>query len=101
MGNLGLYQEITTLAKSLGGVDNLIKAIETGAVKKAAPALLAAGAVAGVGISKGATVLWAKYKESGVTAAEAKAKLKAIIEERMKSDDADAGPDGNPDTADS
>lgn len=47
MGNLGKYQDITALAKSLGGVDNLIKKIEAGAVAKAAPKLLAAGVVVG------------------------------------------------------
>ena len=47
MGNLGKYQEITELAKSLGGVENLVKFIEDGAVSKAAPKLVAAGVVAG------------------------------------------------------
>ena len=39
MSNLGAFQEITTAAKAAGGVDLLIKAIEKGAVQKAAPSL--------------------------------------------------------------
>lgn len=94
MGNLGPYQEITTLAKSMGGVDALIKSIELDAVKKAAPVLLGVGAVIGIGAKQGIDASkrgWAKYKESGTTATSAKEQLKAIIENSMKKDDHDEG----------
>jgi hypothetical protein len=99
MGNLGPYQDITTLAKKLGGVDNLIKTIEFDAVKRAAPVLLGVGLGLGALVGAGARPAiaagkrgWAKYKESGVAAAEAKEQLKAIVEESMKSNDANEGP---------
>jgi len=44
MGNLGRYQDIVTEAKQLDGVDNLINAIEAGAVAKASPKIFAKGA---------------------------------------------------------
>jgi hypothetical protein len=100
MGNLGPYQDITTLAKKLGGVDNLIKTIEFDAVKRAAPVLLGVGVGVGALVGAGARPAidagkrgWAKYKESGVAAAEAKEQLKAIVEESVNSGDADEGPD--------
>lgn len=99
MGNLGLYQEITTLAKSMGGVDKMIKTIEFDAVKKAAPVLLGVGALIGAGakpVFDAGKRGWAKYKDSGAAAAEAKEQLKAIVEESMNADDADEGPAGGP-----
>jgi hypothetical protein len=95
MGNLGPYEEITTLAKRLGGVDNLIKSIEVDAVKKAAPVLLGVGAVIGLGAKQAIDAGkrgWTKYKASGATAAAAKEQLKAIVEESMKADEADESP---------
>jgi hypothetical protein len=104
VSNLGPYQEITTLAKSLGGVDKMIKTIESDAAKKvlmkAGPVLLAVGALAGVGATKGIDAgknAWAKYKEGEAAAAEAKEQLKAIVEESTNSDDPDEGPAGEPD----
>ncbi|WP_139007021.1 hypothetical protein [Arthrobacter crystallopoietes] len=104
MGNLGHYQDITTLAKKLGGVDNLIKTIEVGAAKKAlkktGPVLLGVGALVGAGATKGIDSGmrgWAKYKESQAAAAEAKEQLKSVVEESVKLDDADDRPTGSSD----
>ncbi|WP_422758472.1 hypothetical protein [Paenarthrobacter sp. C1] len=97
MGNLGPYQDITTLAKSLGGVDKLIKSIEYDAVKKSAPVLLGVGALIGVGakpIFDAGKRGWAKYKGSGAAAAEAKDQLKAVVEESMTSNDSDGDSSG-------
>ncbi len=44
MSNLGAYQEFVTAAARMGGVENMIRTIESGAVAKAAPALLGKGA---------------------------------------------------------
>lgn len=44
MSNLGRYQEFTTAAKAAGGVDEYLRHIEVGAIVKAAPLLLIAGA---------------------------------------------------------
>lgn len=44
MSNLGRYQEFTTAAKAAGGVDAYLRDIEVGAIVKAAPVLLIAGA---------------------------------------------------------
>ncbi|MDY7528149.1 MULTISPECIES: hypothetical protein [unclassified Cryobacterium] len=89
-----MYEEITRLAKQLGGVDNLIKNIETGAVTKAAPKLMAAGALgagvvyAGVrGVVKGGKFLARKYKAHQVAASDAKNQLKAKFEEASKPDE--------------
>lgn len=95
MGNLGRYQEITTLAKKLGGVDQLIKSIEFDAVKKAAPVLLGLGALIGVGARPCIDVSkrgWRKYKKSGAVAEEAKEQLKTIVEESMHAEHGDDGP---------
>lgn len=95
MGNLGLYQEITTLAKDMGGVDKLIKQIEFDAVKKAAPVLVGAGALIALGAKSGIHAGkrgWAKYKESGAAAAAAKEQLKAIVEGPTNSGDSEEGP---------
>lgn len=88
MSNLGMYQDITTLAAKLGGVDNLIKTIEKGAankaLKQAGPVLVGVGVLIGAGakpaIDAGKNAL-AKYKESQAAAAEAKQQLKSIVEE--------------------
>lgn len=48
MSNLGLYQDIVTEASRAGGVDKLVRRIESGAVAKATPGLLATGVGVGV-----------------------------------------------------
>lgn len=104
MSNLGRYQEIAVLAKSVGGVDQLIEIIESDSVKKSAPILLGAGAVIALGarsvIVAGKRGV-AKYKKSGTAAAAAKEQLKAIVGESMDPDADDStglGDDtGNPD----
>lgn len=98
MSNLGLYEWITTQAKIEGGVENLIKTIESGAAKKAlkeaGPVLVGVGVLVGAGAVKGidaGRTAWAKYKQSQADAAEAKEQLKAIVEESMNSNDDPAG----------
>lgn len=49
MGNLGRYQEITTRASQLGGVDELIASIEKSAVLRAAPKQVGIGVVGALG----------------------------------------------------
>lgn len=84
MSNLGAFQEITTAAKAAGGVDHLIKAIEKGAVQKAAPSLLAtglgAGVALGVGVSLGAKRWLGQRKADQDAAEEAKTQLASEIE---------------------
>lgn len=84
MSNLGAFQEITTAAKAAGGVDLLIKAIEKGAVQKAAPPLLATGLGAGVALGVGASLgvkRWLDQRQAGKEAAEkAKVQLASEIE---------------------
>lgn len=101
MGNLGLYEVITTQAKNMGGVENWIKAIESDAAKKAlmkaGPALVAVGIVAGAGAVKGIDAgknAWTKYKEGAAAAAEAKEYLRAVVEE------SNGGPIGRDDAGD-
>ena len=52
MGNLGRYQEITSQAKEAGGVDRYLAGERRDAVSKAAPILLATGAVAALSVKK-------------------------------------------------
>lgn len=105
MGNLGLYQEITTLAKSMGGVDVWIKSIESHAAKKAliktGPVLVVLGVAAGAGATKGIDFgknAWAKYKEGAAAAVEAKEQLKASVGEPANPDDPDVSPAGGQDS---
>lgn len=95
MSNLGMYQDLTTAAARLGGVENLIRAIETGAVAKAAPALLGKGAGMGVvgTLAAGCIVLGIKRVKSTYEAREhaandAKERLRAVVDEQEASDDA-------------
>lgn len=90
MGNLGQYQDLTTLAKSLGGVENLIQSIEKGAVSKAAPRQISTGVilggvlyVGGKGALKGGKVLLGKYRERQTAATEAKDQLRAESKEAL------------------
>ncbi len=96
-GNLGLYEWIVTQAKIEGGVENLIKTIESGAAKKAlkeaGPVLVGVGVLVGAGAMKGIDAgknAWVKYKQSQAAADEAKEQLKAVGDESMNSD---GGPD--------
>lgn len=100
MGNLGLYQDFSTVAKTFGGVDKMIKHIEFDAVKKAAPALIGVGVAIGAGakpaFDAGKRGL-AKLKGSGAAAAEAKEQLKAVVEGSLDPKRAEEGPAGEPD----
>lgn len=84
MSNLGPYQDITTAAKAAGGVDLLIKAIEKGAVQKAAPSLLGTGLGAGVALGVGASLgvkRWLDQRQADKEAAEeAKVQLASEVE---------------------
>lgn len=64
MSNLGPYQQITTLAKSLGGVEKLVHHIEAAAVTKAAPRHIAVGVVIGGLLVGGGKVLYDRYRTS-------------------------------------
>jgi tartrate dehydratase alpha subunit/fumarate hydratase class I-like protein len=87
LGNLGDYQAIVTLAKKMGGVKNLIKTIETGAVTKAAPKLIAIGIGIGgataVGVMGVKGLLDQSLEKRSVrlrAAEKAKERLTAIVE---------------------
>ena len=104
MGNLGKYQDITALAKSLGGVDNLIKKIEAGAVAKAAPKLLAAGVVVGgvllaggMAAVDGGKDLLSRYRARQLAANDAKDQLRSEAENAAIPDEpiTDAGADSS------
>lgn len=97
MGNLGDYQEFSTIAKSFGGVENYIKAIESSAVDDAVKKLAGAGALAGLGVvAVAGTVVFirSKYREREAAAEEAKTKLKDLFDGNPESDndDGDEGP---------
>jgi hypothetical protein len=54
LSNLGRYQDITTEAARLGGVDNLVRAIERNAVAKSGPWIFLVGVgVGGVALTAG------------------------------------------------
>ena len=57
MGNLGSYQDIVTAAKEAGGVQSLIKMIESQAVSKAAPSIYAKGFGTGVALASAGVAL--------------------------------------------
>lgn len=85
-GNLGGYQDIVTKAKQLGGVDNLINAIEAGAVAKASPKIFAKGAGAGAlgmllvtGLAVGGKRVVDSKRARERAACEAKEQLKAEV----------------------
>lgn len=82
MGNLGKYQEITTLAKKAGGVDKLISAIEKAAFAKGATV----GAVVGGAAASGVAVAVKRYQSRKARAEEAKEELKAAVQESEASD---------------
>ncbi|ROQ40682.1 hypothetical protein EDF46_0041 [Frondihabitans sp. PhB188] len=93
MSNLGKYQDITTWAKDVGGVDKLIEAIGSEAVLKAAPKLVGVGIVAGGALFLGGRtavtqgkVLRTKFEAVRGAAAQAKTDLRARLE---KSDEPD------------
>lgn len=108
MGNLGRYQDIVTQAKNLGGVANLIKTIESGAVSKAAPGMHGKGVTIGAAIMLGVAGvkrvgehLWATHKVREAAAAEARQELKDKLDDltadRDRSEEqADSGKDGQP-----
>ncbi len=88
MSNLGAYQEFVTAAARMGGVENMIRTIESGAVAKAAPALLGKGAgigalitlAAGGGIYFGGRRLWSMYVARADAAEAAKEQLRAVLD---------------------
>lgn len=97
MGNLGDYQEFSTTAKSFGGVENYIKAIESSAVDDASKRVAGVGALAGFGVvAVVGTVVFiqSKYRERKAAAEEAKTKLKDRFDGNPESDndDGDEGP---------
>lgn len=100
MSNLGMYQEIVTAAAQMGGVEPLIRKIESGAVAKAAPGLLGKGAGIGAlgtlaagGIVFGVRWLWSTYQAREAAAVEAKEQLRAVVDEQEASDEANLSVD--------
>jgi len=87
MSNLGAYQEIVTAAARMGGVENMIRTIESGAVAKATPALLGKGAGIGAlvtlaagGVYFGGRRLWSMYEARADAAEGAKEQLRAVLD---------------------
>ncbi|MEA4945482.1 MAG: hypothetical protein VB080_13730 [Propionicimonas sp.] len=87
MSNLGAYQEIVTAAARMGGVENMIRSIESGAVAKAAPALLGKGAGIGAlvtlaagGIYFGGRRLWSMYEARADAGEASKEQLRAVLD---------------------
>ena len=108
MSNLGKYQELTELAKKLGGVDELIKTIGDGAVAKAGPGIYRKAAattagliVVGASVYKAAAKLYkvreVKLHNRTARAADAEAELRAALAERENSADTEPkhGEDGH------
>lgn len=99
MSNLGLYQTFSSVAKTYGGVEELIKVIESDAVKRAAPALVGVGVLIGAGAKPAFDASkrgLAKLKGSSASAAEAKEQLRAMMRE-AEATDAPEGPAAGPD----
>ena len=89
MSNLGPYQEIVTAAARVGGVENLIRTIESAAVARAAPGLLGKGAGIGAlvtlaagGAYFGGRWLWSTYEARADAAAVSKEQLRAALTSR-------------------
>lgn len=87
MSNLGAYQEIVTAAAQMGGVENMIRSIESGAVAKAAPALLGKGAGIGAlvtlaagGVYFGGRRLWSMYEARADAGEASKEQLRAVLD---------------------
>lgn len=80
MSNLGPYQEITTLAKSLGGVEKLVHDIEAAAVTKAAPRHVAVGVVIGGLLVGGGKVLYDRYRMSQRIGDEARREVQVQVQ---------------------
>lgn len=98
MGNLGVYEEFTTLAKGMGGVDSYLESIAAAAVSEATPKLVAksAGATAVVGVLVAAAIvggkaLWAKHRAIKAAGQDAESHLRAMAEE--VSDEGESLPD--------
>lgn len=93
MSNLGPYQDFTTKAARSGGIANLIKEIEAGAVANAAPGLIGKGAGIGAAITFGAVLaiaagkhLWDTKKNRECAAIKAKEHLKLATEAQTASE---------------
>ena len=95
MGNLGPYEQITTLAKQLGGVENLVKSIEASGAAKAAPKVVIVTGVTAValtaGVMTGGRALLARYRATRAAGAAAAGELKAAVAETSSAGPPDAG----------
>jgi hypothetical protein len=84
MSNLGPYQEITTAAGKVGGIDRYLEIIQKTAVQRAAPSMYATGLGVGAAIGVGATLgvkRWLDLRQADQEAAEeAKMQLASEIE---------------------
>jgi hypothetical protein len=77
MGNLGDYEQIVTDAKAAGGVANLVKSIERGAVVRSAPWIFASGVAATLLTVGGGAVVTLAGRRALNRADVAKARLEA------------------------
>lgn len=87
LGNLGEYGSFTIRAASVGGVDKLIKIIETDAVRKQAPKIAAGFFIGGVVANEGGRRLYrlsraklAKRKADRAAAEAAREQLRSLVE---------------------
>jgi len=104
MSNLGEYQDLVTLAYSVGGVPRLIERIKADAVAEAAPALRLKWAVVGVvgtlGVGGACFYVWRRRSTAaaGKSAAVAtKDRLRAPVDDQEASENRAADVDENPD----
>ncbi len=96
MGNLGLYEVITTEAKLAGGVDSWLKAIEDAAVAERSSEYLLKGVALGAlfasatgGAVYGVRAAWAGKQRKMAAAAEARRQLEGTIAGQLAADSLD------------
>lgn len=77
MSNLGKYQDLTTLAKGAGGVDNFIESVELDAVLNAAPKLIIPSLAIGAALAWGVKSLLEKRDTIRQAAQDAKDQIRA------------------------
>lgn len=102
MSNLGRYQDLTTLAKDVGGVDALLAQVRSKAVTRAAGPLIGTGLLTGIVLAEVGGAVWRRYQRSQRDGEKAEEALVARMGEPESDDETvDAGPSeedkGSPD----
>jgi hypothetical protein len=87
VSNLGKYQDLTTLAKDAGGVDNYMKSIELDAVIDAAPKLIIPSLVIGAALAWGVKALIEKRDTIRAAAQNAKDQVRATVAQTATPDE--------------